>query len=196
MEGNAAKAKHELRLTKQTLQHSDGHICSIPISPLRQFKDSALSMNTLFRKDIEQNYVPNIYINHYASRFTYLIEIAGSFDEVGQIIEKMIDTYCMLSNTFSLAAYTRPIQDCILYLELHMNEEISVEHLAKELSLKPNYLSLLCRRISEACLLLRCTTSSIADIAASVGINDSNYFTKLFKKQMHMTPMQYRKRHR
>ena len=210
VEGNAAKAKHELRLTKQTLQHSDGHICSIPISPLRQFKDSALSMNTLFRKDIEQNYVPNIYINHYASRFTYLIEIAGSFDEVGQIIEKMIDTYCMLSNTFSLAAYTRPIQDCILYLELHMNEEISVEHLAKELSLTPNYLStlfkkevgksithyLLCRRISEACLLLRCTTSSIADIAASVGINDSNYFTKLFKKQMHMTPMQYRKRHR
>lgn len=91
VEGNAAKAKHELRLTKQTLQHSDGHICSIPISPLRQFKDSALSMNTLFRKDIEQNYVPNIYINHYASRFTYLIEIAGSFDEVGQIIEKMID---------------------------------------------------------------------------------------------------------
>jgi len=49
VEGNAAKAKHELRLTKQTLQHSDGHICSIPISPLRQFKDSALSMNTLFR---------------------------------------------------------------------------------------------------------------------------------------------------
>ena len=32
VEGNAAKAKHELRLTKQTLQHSDGHILfySIP----------------------------------------------------------------------------------------------------------------------------------------------------------------------
>ncbi|MFR8131502.1 MAG: helix-turn-helix domain-containing protein [Lachnospira sp.] len=40
--------------------------------------------------------------------------------------------------------------------------------------------------------LLNTTQSAIQDIAAQCGINDVNYFTKLFKKLKNMTPTQYR----
>ena len=45
-------------------------------------------------------------------------------------------------------------------------------------------------KLLEICLLY---TSSIAAVAAAVGILDVNYFTKIFKKQLGTTPTQYRR---
>ena len=44
-----------------------------------------------------------------------------------------------------------------------------------------------------ACDLLRNTEDRVSDIATEVGIPDYNYFTKVFKKAMGVTPREYRK---
>ena len=49
-------------------------------------------------------------------------------------------------------------------------------------------------RIKKAAYELANTKKSIQDIAALVGILDSNYFVKYFKKEYEMTPSAYRKR--
>lgn len=49
------------------------------------------------------------------------------------------------------------------------------------------------KRITRAKQLLRFTNESVGAIGVQVGINDANYFNKLFKKIEGMTPGQYRK---
>lgn len=52
---------------------------------------------------------------------------------------------------------------------------------------------LLSIRIRHACNMLRDKTLSITEIATRCGFNDSNYFCRIFKKNIGMTPSAYRK---
>lgn len=47
-------------------------------------------------------------------------------------------------------------------------------------------------RIRQACILLRETGLSITEIAIRCGFSSSNYFARLFKKYMNMSPNEYR----
>lgn len=49
------------------------------------------------------------------------------------------------------------------------------------------------RRISQSLFLLNATNHQIQDIAQMCGIPDANYFTKLFKKNVSLTPYEYRR---
>lgn len=51
-------------------------------------------------------------------------------------------------------------------------------------------------RLSNALPLLTKTDKSIAEISAYVGINDYNYFIRLFKSEFNITPLKYRKTHK
>ncbi len=48
-------------------------------------------------------------------------------------------------------------------------------------------------RISESCRLMQNTEATIGQIAAAVGIFDTNYFSRVFKKTLGITPSEYRK---
>lgn len=50
------------------------------------------------------------------------------------------------------------------------------------------------RRINHACSLLRHTDKQITEIAFEVGFNDSNYFTRQFRKTTGLSPRDYRMR--
>lgn len=79
---------------------------------------------------------------------------------------------------------------------------------AAEIGISENYLSRLVKkatgrsvgawidivRIQRAKRLLSVTEDSVIDIAASVGIEDQSYFSRLFKKETGMTPTAFRKR--
>lgn len=95
----------------------------------------------------------------------------------------------------------------IAYLEKNYAETVSVSKLAalshysekhfvrlfKETMhcLPTDYLTSL--RLQNARELLRTESVSITDIAIRCGFNDGNYFARIFKKQYHMTPREYRK---
>lgn len=49
-------------------------------------------------------------------------------------------------------------------------------------------------RAEKAAVFLRTTDLPVSEIALLVGFNDSNYFSKIFKKYMGMTPREHRKR--
>ncbi|WP_408606431.1 helix-turn-helix domain-containing protein [Lachnospira pectinoschiza] len=49
-------------------------------------------------------------------------------------------------------------------------------------------------RMQHAANSLIKTNQSIQEISASVGIYDSNYFVKIFKKEFNLTPTAYRKK--
>ena len=53
---------------------------------------------------------------------------------------------------------------------------------------------LISQRIHRACQVLRHTDRSITEIAFDVGFNDSNYFTRQFRKVTGFSPRAYRLR--
>lgn len=205
--GDAQLAKELMEAFSSTIQSENIAAYPIPLDPLRVFKMSAISMNAILRKEIERNDIPNIYINHHSSRFSWMIETAESYEEVGRVIEKMVETYAYLSRHYSMAAYSMAVKKTLLYIDSHLSEELNVNQLAAQVSLTPNYLSslfkketgvtltsyILQKRIYHACFLLKDTDMAIGDVAFSVGIKDANYFTKVFKKYTGKTPVAYRK---
>lgn len=96
------------------------------------------------------------------------------------------------------------------YIGNNFREDITLDLLAKQVSLSPHYL---CRcfkkvtgrttfayieqmRVQYSCYLLKTTDKSIMEIALSSGFNSVNYFNRVFKKNINMTPKQYRRQKR
>lgn len=93
------------------------------------------------------------------------------------------------------------------YLELHLDENISLATITKEFAINRNKLNdifmkqtsmtclgyLLNLRLDLAKILLTKTELPVGEISDRVGYTDPNYFTKVFKENVGMTPSQYRK---
>ncbi|GKU23736.1 helix-turn-helix domain-containing protein [Clostridium folliculivorans] len=98
------------------------------------------------------------------------------------------------------------IAKAVSYMESHFREHINLKDLADKAELsvrhfnrifKENYKTtpikyVLRLRIQYACLLLRKSKFTISDIAYESGFDDSNYFTRQFKKVMGTSPKEYR----
>ncbi len=95
----------------------------------------------------------------------------------------------------------------IEYVRTHFHEDLSINDLSYQYALSPNYFSSTFKkatgigfvnyiaklRMDKACSLLRNMDWSVAEIARSVGYNDSQYFFRIFKKYTDMTPLQYKR---
>ena len=92
------------------------------------------------------------------------------------------------------------------WIESHYHEEFTLAALVKELHLSSFHIShlfrkatgstiteyLIYRRLREACLLLRTTSLPLQEVCNRVGVNNVSYFCQLFKKNLGVTPAQYR----
>lgn len=101
-----------------------------------------------------------------------------------------------------------PVEYIKAYIWEHLDQEISLNHLAQRVYLNPSYLSRLFRqaagititeylteaRIQTARKLLLETDMKVQDIAKKIGIDSSAYFGRMFKKTVGCTPQEYRNR--
>jgi two-component system response regulator YesN len=92
------------------------------------------------------------------------------------------------------------------FIKLNYQRNISLDDVAKAVSLSPYYLSKLFKtvtgenfidyltkyRLSLAENLLRDGAFNVSEICFKVGYNDPNYFSKLFKKYYHLNPSDYK----
>ena len=174
---------------------------------LRDFKNSVLITNTLFRKAIESSAVHPIYLHEASSYFGSAIEAAQTMEELQILIQDMVLVYCQLVRECSLAAYSDTIQKALLYIDMNLASPISTRDIAQDQFLTPNYLSsrfkqevgvsisdyLLNRRVRLACQLLSTTQLSMQEVAAKTGMGDASYFSKQFKRIIGQPPLKYRR---
>jgi YesN/AraC family two-component response regulator len=92
------------------------------------------------------------------------------------------------------------------WVEQHYTEEFNLEQLAEVLHLSKFYVSrvfrqetgesitdyMTARRVKQACRLLQNTSLSVEAIGCKVGLPNSSYFFQLFKRNIGMSPLQYR----
>lgn len=176
-------------------------------STLENEKIGAAITRTTTRLAAMDGGLPGIVADQISSQNTKDTRLAKTVDEILQAKKRMICSFCTAIRDMKTNQYSGLVQSVLYEMEHHFQEDISLDALANELAVSKNYLIkrfktevgatpvqyLTNFRLERAVMLLAEHTLSVQDIANAVGIPDSNYFTKLFKKAYDVTPLQYRK---
>lgn len=113
-------------------------------------------------------------------------------------------TGCVKSQS-SIDYSNRIVQATKEYLEAHYAEEITLEDVAEYVNISPQYFSKLIKkntgfnfidwlsmlRVRKAKELLASTNLTVKEVCFMVGYKDPNYFSRIFKKKIGMTPSEY-----
>ena len=130
-----------------------------------------------------------------------------SIDDLKRYLSDILLQAIRLRDRVTGSQYKVQLKQAICYINEHYQcEDISLNRVAKEVDLSPNYLSavfsqemgttfveyLTAKRMEKARELLRASDLRSGEIAAAVGYKDSHYFSFLFKKTQGCTPRDYR----
>ncbi|MDT8717481.1 helix-turn-helix domain-containing protein [Clostridium sp. 19966] len=141
-------------------------------------------------------------VNEYESKYQgYQTMLYSRFMELVVFLSRQYDIInsAVKDNVINLAK-------AVAYMESHFQESVSLKELADKAEFsarhfnrifKENYKTtpmnyMLRLRIQYACSLLRKSKLPISDIAYESGFEDSNYFTRQFKKIIGLSPKDYR----
>ena len=94
----------------------------------------------------------------------------------------------------------------LVYVENNYPHDLNLQELSRQFGINYTYLSQMFHktigkpfskyltelRLKHACELLSQSDMKVTQIAETVGYNDYHYFNNVFKRQFHMTPLQYR----
>lgn len=122
---------------------------------------------------------------------------------IRHIVERSMD--------FALSVEHSPsvVERVKVYIREHLSEDLSREDIASHVFLNPDYLTrifkkgtgmsisdyLLQQRLSMAAGLLANTELSVSSIATRIGYANFSHFSRMFKKYMDKSPLEYRQEH-
>lgn len=116
------------------------------------------------------------------------------------------EALCQSYDQFLSEGRSRPIWLVSQYIQAHYTENLTLEQLSRIAQRNPQYISAVFSkacgmsikeyitglRIDEAKRLLRMTMLPVGEVALRVGYQDAKYFSRVFRQQTAMSPMQYR----
>lgn len=164
------------------------------------------AMNTILRHaameaGVNALRLDDIYVKYEKSFLSTGHQISNRFT-----CTEMISDYCKLIKQYAYPNFSIPVRKAIDYIDFHYFEDISLQQLAKQCNVSSGYLSSLFHkeagipmseylqktRIRHACRFFESTELSIQQIGLRCGFSDASYFTRVFKKEMKISPLQYR----
>ena len=173
---------------------------------LRDRKADLVILKTLLRKAAEYGGVHPMHLHRLSGHYAGLIENIRSVKQSLSVQEQMIRDFCQLVKHHSLSKYSYYVGRTITLVQYDLTADLRLKTVAEQLNVNSSYLSTLFHketgytltgfvnkeRIDRGILLLQMTDRPVQDIATECGIQDVNYFIKLFKKQTGFTPNRYR----
>lgn len=137
------------------------------------------------------------------------IDISVNYDEIIILLEHFFDEISKIINTQVDKKNTIILEKVKEYVNEHYSEEITLSDIAQNLHLNYYYLSTYFKnhtsenlttyinrvKIEKAKQLLKESDISITEISKIVGFSDHNYFSKVFKKYVAVTPTAYRRKY-
>ena len=141
---------------------------------------------------------------NYTSHFNTIIELSGD-----QLIEwafkKFVDITGIVKTHSAIDYSNKIVLATKEYLEAHYAEDVSLEDVAEHVNISPQYFSKLIKkntgfnfidwlsmlRVKKAKELLTNSNLTVKEVCFMVGYKDPNYFSRIFKKKIGMTPSEY-----
>lgn len=129
-----------------------------------------------------------------------------TLDEMEATIFTVLEEYVDHMHENQSESSLKLVQEVLMYMDAHYASDISLDMLAEEVSVSPNYLSHLFKqttgssfvdyltelRMKHAKEMLADLHLTVYEIAIEVGYRSSQYFSRVFKKHTDVTPTQYR----
>ncbi|MBU7591121.1 AraC family transcriptional regulator [Metabacillus halosaccharovorans] len=137
-----------------------------------------------------------------------MLNKCSSMSEVNALSnEILLDYVYRVRESKKVASCSSQIRACCEYINLHLDEKLSLEFLAKEVGYSDYHLSrkfnkemgcsindyIQNERLEKAKYLLTTTNTNIEKISIDLGFGSRSYFTSIFKKNTGETPSEYRK---
>lgn len=133
--------------------------------------------------------------------------VVTSIEEARQLCEHLISQSCSLVRKTRTVHYSLCIATAIDFIHQNISQPLTIEAVSKAAALSPNSFSakfraevgmppsayILKERLQIASNLLTYTNMSIPNICTQIGILDSNYFSRCFKREYGISPSMYRK---
>jgi len=138
------------------------------------------------------------------------MDLCRTVDEVMELHREMCSYFTgRMANLKKENVFSRPVIQCINYIEAHLHLPIRIQDLAEHVSLSPTYLATLFkketgrtiaefimrRRIETSCNMLRYSEYSASQISEILAFSSQSYFIRCFRQIMGMTPYEYVQRH-
>ena len=174
---------------------------------LRQAKNIFIAGCTLYTRaaiagglDVEEAYnLSDVYIQTCES-YTTVAEVERLHQHMPLDFTERVAHEVKLKNVSQL------IIDAVHFIKENVNQPIQTSDIAEHVNLSQSYFLkrfksetgigvtdyITKAKIEEACLLLSYTDKSLTEISNYLYFSSQSYFQNVFKKQMHMTPRQYR----
>lgn len=160
------------------------------------------------KKDINRNCFKIIELISYEMQHKELFYL----DNIKYLLRSILDIFIKNIAERALPQKFNPSQkelayNVVNYIETHYFENITLNSVARTFNYTPNYLNSILINISNtsfkkhlqsircknACKMLKETSDSIYDICCAVGYTSLTHFTETFKREIGVTPSQYRK---
>ena len=147
---------------------------------------------------------------HFLSRQDYLPSVLAlnSLDEIQQWFTSKISAACRNVVQSRDKQSSSSVERAKAYIAERYNKDISLDEVSKEVDISPYYFSKLFKeetgenfieyltglRISRAKQLITGSDMTMKEICTEVGYSDPNYFSRIFKKNVGVTPTEYKDR--
>ena len=169
---------------------------------LRDFSRDLLE----YTKEKEMSIAPRI--EDLDKKLGMSIEKSSNNFEVGRILIKMIDLIFDESSTI-FGGPDDKMKKTLNYIERNIKKSITLQDVAEHINVSTYYLSrmfkqelnvnyityLTTRKMEIAKEMLANTNEPVINVAMELSYNDANYFSKVFKKNIGLTPVEYREQH-
>ncbi|SFD77197.1 two-component system, response regulator YesN [Paenibacillus catalpae] len=134
------------------------------------------------------------------------LEAHSSWEDALDYLRTIVSRLLQIRNEQSEAGAHLLVAKLKAFIEMHLDEDLSLVRLAETVYLNPTYLSRLFKqqtgqgiseyiaelRLSKSCDLLKYSRLKIQEIALKVGFDSATSFGRFFKREMNATPQEYR----
>lgn len=174
--------------------------------PVQNVKYHCIITNTLMRKAAEKGGVHLGEIDRMSQAFTRRIDRSQSERVAMALLEEIVREYCKTVRKKALRQYSLTVQRAVVRIESDLSSNLTLSALAGELGVSGGYLSAAFhretgerltdyvrrRRMEYARHLLENTTLQVQTVAAHCGMEDVQYFGRLFRRDCGVAPGKYR----
>lgn len=148
-----------------------------------------------------------IYVDALSQEYAQRMNQALNENQLHEIVEQYLAAFCCAVRKNKKTDYSLYVKRAIQYIDLNLSQPISVETLSEMNNITRQHFTGLWKkevgitvkqyikqeRCAFAANLLENSRMQIQEIGHYVGYDDTNYFTRVFKNLMGVTPQVYRK---
>ena len=167
-------------------------------------------MRTLIRIAAKRGGLSPVLVDSISQEYAQKMRYAVSKKELDRLTGELLERFCREIKQRKQVVYSVVIRQAMDYIEINLGKNMTIIEIAEAvgrekcsfvrqfrqetgLTIK-EYIAK--KRCSLAAELLLDTHVSVQEIASYVGYQDNNYFSKVFKNERGVSPLEYRNNHK